>query len=35
MDFSGSTVIKNLPDNAGDVRDSIWSLGQEDPLEEE
>ena len=28
-------VAKNLPDNAGDTRDSVQSLGQEDPLEEE
>ena len=27
-------VLKNLPANAGDTRDSVWSLGQEDPLEE-
>ena len=27
-------VVKNLPANAGDMRD-IRSLGQEDPLEEE
>ena len=27
-------VIKNLPANAGDVRDIVWSLGWEDPLEE-
>ena len=27
-------MVKNLPANAGDVRD-IRSLGQEDPLEEE
>ena len=28
-------VVKNPSDNAGDVTDSVWSLGQEDPLEEE
>ena len=27
-------VLKNLPANAGDVRDQVWSQGQEDPLEE-
>ena len=27
-------MVKNLPANAGDVRDSVGSLGQEDPLEE-
>ena len=26
--------VKNLPDDAGDVRD-LWSVGTEDPLEEE
>ena len=26
-------VVKNPPANAGDVRDAVWSLGQEDPLE--
>ena len=26
-------VVKNLPANAGDVRDVVRSLGQEDPLE--
>ena len=28
-------MAKNLPDNAGDTQDSVQSLGQEDPLEEE
>ena len=28
-------MVKNPPDNAGDVTDSVQSLGQEDPLEEE
>ena len=28
-------VVKNLPANAGGVRDTVWSLGQEDPLEKE
>ena len=27
-------VAKNLPANAGDVRDEVRSLGQEDPLKE-
>ena len=27
-------VVKNLPANAGDIRDEIQSLGWEDPLEE-
>ena len=27
-------MVKNLPANAGDLRDSVGSLGQEDPLEE-
>ena len=27
-------VVKNLPDNAGDIEMQVWSLGQEDPLEE-
>ena len=28
-------VVKNPPANAGDIRDAVRSLGQEDPLEEE
>ena len=28
-------VVKNLPANAGDIRDQVQSLGQEDPLEKE
>ena len=27
-------VVKNLPAYAGDVRDSVQSVGQKDPLEE-
>ena len=27
-------MVKNLPANAGEVRDAVPSLGQEDPLEE-
>ena len=26
-------MVKNLPANAGDIKDEVWSLGQEDPLE--
>ena len=28
-------VVKNPPANAGDIKDSVRSLGREDPLEEE
>ena len=30
-------VVKNLPASAhaGDIRDVVWSLGREDPLEKE
>ena len=28
-------VVKNLPANAGDLRDAGLTLGQEDPLEED
>ena len=28
-------MVNNLPANAGDIRDSVQTLGQEDPLEEE
>ena len=28
-------VVKNLPANAGDIRDSVWSLGGEDHQEVE
>ena len=28
-------VVKNLPANAGDIRDAVQSLGWEDSLEEE
>ena len=35
LDFPGGTVVKNLPANAGDVRDVGLILGQEDPLEKE
>ena len=30
----GGPVIKNLPANVGDAGDTVWSLGQEDPLVE-
>ena len=33
--FPGSSVIKNLPGNAGDAGDVGQSLSREDPLEEE
>ena len=33
--FWVALVVKNSPANAGDLRDlRVWSLGQEDPLEE-
>ena len=36
MGFLGGSVVKNLPANAGDVKESwVQSLGQEDYLEEE
>ena len=35
MSFLGNSVVKNLPANAGAAGDMIWSLGQEDFLEEE
>ena len=28
-------VVKNRPAHARDIEDAVWSLGQEDPLEEE
>ena len=28
-------MVKNLPANAGNLRDAGWSLGWEDPLEEQ
>ena len=33
--FPGGSVVKNSPVNAGDARDTVRSLGWEDPLEEE
>ena len=33
--FPGGTVVKNPPASAGDARDAVRSLGQEDPLEKE
>ena len=33
--FLGGTVVKNLPDNAGDTEVRVRSLGREDPLEED
>ena len=35
MGFPGGSVVKNLPANTGATGDAIWSLGQEDPFEEE
>ena len=35
MDFPGSSVVKNLPANLGDIGDVGSCLGQEDPLGEE
>ena len=32
--FSGGSVVKILPDNAGDQETGFRSLGREDPLEE-
>ena len=32
MNFPGGSVVKNPPANAGDT---VWSLGEEDPLEKE
>ena len=33
--FPAGAVVKNLPVSAGDVRDTVQSLGQEDLLEKE
>ena len=33
LGFPGNSVVMNLPANAGDTRDAVKSLGQEDPLE--
>ena len=30
--FLGGAVAKNMPANAGDAREWVWSLGLEDPL---
>ena len=35
MGFPGGAVVKNLPANAGDSRNVVPSLGQEDHLEKE
>ena len=35
MGFSGGTVVKNPPVNAGDARDMGQSLGWEDALDQE
>ena len=34
-DFPGGLVVKSPPASAGDAGNSVWSLGWEDPLEEE
>ena len=28
-------MVQNLPANAGDIKDTVWSLGREDPLGED
>ena len=33
MDFSGGSVVKHTPANAGDMETQFQSLVQEDPLE--
>ena len=33
--FPGGSVVKNPPASAGAAGDMVWSLGQEDPLEQE
>ena len=33
--FPGGASVKNLPANAGDMTDTVRSLGREDPLEED
>ena len=35
LGFPGGAVVKNLPANAGDIKEAVPSLGREDPLEEE
>ena len=32
--FPDGSIVRNLPANTGDTETVIWSLGQEDPLEE-
>ena len=34
ISFQVVLVVKNLPANAGDIRDTVRSLGWEEPLEE-
>ena len=34
MGFPGGTSGEDLPANSGDVRNTVWFLGGEDPLEE-
>jgi len=35
MGFPGGSLVKNLPDGAGDSGDRVQSFGWEDPLEKE
>ena len=35
LGFPGGALVKNLPAIAGHIEDRVWSLGREDPLEEE
>ena len=35
FNFTGDTVVKNLPATAADSRDAVCPLGCEDPLEKE
>ena len=35
MDFPGGSMVKNLPANAGDVRDMSRFPGQKDPLKKD
>ena len=36
LGFAGDAIVKNLPGQCREMQDTwVWSLGQEDPLEEE
>ena len=35
MESQMALVVKNPPANGGDRREVVWSLGREDPLEED